>query len=412
MSRISKRIVSLVLVIFLTLPLTGCWDSRELEEQAFVMAMGVDQAENGLLLFTFQLAVPKGMPGTAATGTEKEGSFTNISVKAATLFAAINILNSCIDRTINLTHTKLYIVGEKMAKNDPYPFRAFTRYREVRQDIYIMVAKGTAKEILEAFAPIPKTTPAKFIEVLIKNTGSTGLVPTTQLADYISRLESNSGEPLLMLIGKSHGLTNPPKNKVFSTAPYVPGQIPRSGGNPVEVIGAAIFKHSKMVGTFTGSENRVRELITGEFRHGFINFPDPEQPGRFLAIELKQNSAPKIKVAFHGDIPTININVVLEGDLAIEQGAVDYTRPDRLKVLEQYTNNDLEKILRNTIKKGQDMGSDVFGLGDVARHNFATWEEWNNVHWNDKFSKAKIVVHVDFSIRRIGLRFEQAKPVS
>ncbi|HEX3032495.1 MAG TPA: Ger(x)C family spore germination protein, partial [Bacillota bacterium] len=337
-------------------------------------------------------------------------SFTTVSVKATTLFAAINLLNSCIDRTINLTHTKLYIVGEELAKRDPFPFRAFSRFREVRQDIYILVAQGTAREVLDAFNPSPKTTPSKFIEVMVKNTGATGLIPTTQLKDYITKLESNSGEPLVMLIGKSNGLSSTHKSKIIATAPYVPGEIPRAGGNPVETIGAAVFRHEKMVGKLTGSENRVREYVTGEFKSGFINFPDPIQPGKYVGLEMKQYSHPKIRITFEDKVPVISVNIVAEGDLAIEQGTYVYSDPDKLKILEGAAEKHLEKLTVDVIKKCQAMGSDVFDFGDVARRNFRTWDEWNNLHWDSLFPTARVTVNMDFGIRRIGVRFEPATP--
>ncbi len=39
------------------------------------------------------------------------------------------------------------------------------------------------------------------------------------------------------------------------------GQVPKRGGNPVQLIGSAVFKEGKMIGKLTGEETRIAILL-------------------------------------------------------------------------------------------------------------------------------------------------------
>ena len=46
----------IIFVFFLAFVLTGCWDRVELEEQAYVIVIGIDQGKGNLLSVTYQIA--------------------------------------------------------------------------------------------------------------------------------------------------------------------------------------------------------------------------------------------------------------------------------------------------------------------------------------------------------------------
>ncbi|HHW70674.1 MAG TPA: hypothetical protein GX392_04950 [Clostridiales bacterium] len=56
--------VTLVIILFvIILFLCGCWDQIEIEKNAFILGIGLDKSEDGLLNITYQIAVPSGVKG-------------------------------------------------------------------------------------------------------------------------------------------------------------------------------------------------------------------------------------------------------------------------------------------------------------------------------------------------------------
>ena len=43
--------------------LTGCWDKVEIEDLAYVIAIGLDKTEGENLVITYQIAIPEGGEG-------------------------------------------------------------------------------------------------------------------------------------------------------------------------------------------------------------------------------------------------------------------------------------------------------------------------------------------------------------
>ncbi|MFZ3171614.1 MAG: Ger(x)C family spore germination protein [Carboxydocellales bacterium] len=407
-----KRIFSLLLLLLVVTTLTGCWDRKELEEQAFVLTIGLDKCPVAeTYIWTFQIAIPQAMAGNVGvSGVSSTGkSSVNVSVEATTLFGAVNLLNSFIDRKANLMHAKIIVVSEELARKDPAPFRSIIRYRELRRNIFVMVSEGKAKDIISTYQPVLEQNPAKFIETLILNSNFTGLMPNTQLTDYLIDQESEAIEATTILVGKTGGLGHK-KLKAELTAPYLPGEIPREGGNDSEIIGVAIFRGTKMVGKLNGSENRIMGSLNGRLKRMFISFPDPQSPGKFVALDVRVGSPPKIKVNLQGERPLINVHLSFEADILSIQSEIDYTRPEMLKKLENSAVKLVSEATLKVIKKAQAMHTDVFGFGNQARHLVNTWDQWEKLNWKQLFPQAETKVTVDFAIRRFGVMYQPIKP--
>lgn len=289
-----KRYISGLLLCIILVNCLGCWDKRELEDQAFVMSLAIDKGETCKFLWSFRIAIPRQMAGGQGGGGGGGGGKTNtvVSVEANTLFDALNLLNTFIDRKANMMHAKIVIIGEKLAKQGNLPLQSLIRYREIRRTLFVLVAKGKAKDIFLKHKPSLEQNPAKFFEEIAANRSYTGLSPKSQLHDFLMRTQSLDQQPVTMLVGLSRGLPKKKAKLQGDAAPYISGEVPRVGDTPTEVIGSAVFKDGKMVGTLTGSETRATEMVTGEFMRGFVGVPDPLVPGQFVSLDVKSSSSP------------------------------------------------------------------------------------------------------------------------
>ena len=74
------------------------------------------------------------------------------------------------------------------------------RYREYRAAMFVVVARGTAKNFLEKNKPVFVTSMAKYYEETLVNGQETGYFLGTTLHEYYTRLKSKSGQPYIALV--------------------------------------------------------------------------------------------------------------------------------------------------------------------------------------------------------------------
>lgn len=149
-----RRNFSFFLVFLLIFILTGCWSSKELNKIAIITALGIDKTENG-----FQLSVQVINPGEIA---EKNSSGRTEVIRykksGATIQEAFRKLTLDVPRVIYLSHLRVVIFGEDMAKAGIGKALDFlSRDHEMRSDFYLTVAKGSnASDILNVETPQEK----------------------------------------------------------------------------------------------------------------------------------------------------------------------------------------------------------------------------------------------------------------
>ena len=110
-----KKIFFLIPIFFV---LSGCYDSKEPNDIAYVVALGIDSAEDENYEFTIQFAKTTQISGGASQEGGKEGSniLEIISVKAPTVYSGINVANQVVSKRFTLAHTKLIVISDEIAK--------------------------------------------------------------------------------------------------------------------------------------------------------------------------------------------------------------------------------------------------------------------------------------------------------
>lgn len=96
--------------------LTGRWDQLELEEQAYVVVMGLDKGASGMVDVTFQIANPQ-VGSTDKGSAQNEPPSDTVTFSTPDILSAKDIANSIVTRTISFSHLRTIIVGEELAKS-------------------------------------------------------------------------------------------------------------------------------------------------------------------------------------------------------------------------------------------------------------------------------------------------------
>lgn len=402
----SARPRRLLLLLVLTLLLSGCWDRKEIEDMGFVLAMGVDKAEDeGHVGVTFQVAVPRTITGGGSGGgggAAKQGAANAPPVmvervKQTTIYEAIRDLETFTNRRISLVQLRLVIVGRDLAKESVGEHLGLlTRQREIRQGIVVMMADGTAEEALRA-NPVMEHDPSLFLEDLTRRAFErTARAPRVTLHQFLANYEGKAQEPVLPIV------------RPYVTPTSLVGHAPE---HKLQMAGTAVIRHDRLACDLSPQETQIMLMLTRRMRTLVERIPVPEMPGASLTIELSAESG-STKTDVSGPEPSFTVRLRTEGELKEAERLPDsLVTPAGMKRLGEITARQLQAEANALVSKFQkECNADAIGFGRELLPRFLDYRAWERYNWRSHFPKARIAIQVESFIRRAGMTVEKATP--
>jgi spore germination protein KC len=393
-------------ILILVCLLTGCWDRKELEQMSYATAIGLDIPEGVNLNekqavdVTFQFSNPK-LNIRGATGQVDKGEKNIITLTAPDFITAKNLANSFVTRQISFSHAKTIVVSEELAKSDMFLRFIGTalKEREVRRETSIIVSEGKAAEFIRKNKPEMMIRPHKYYQFIIDRSVETGLVPEAT----INRLFAITDGDADLFLAISGSVSEKREGSSFQEEDqYFAGSVPKKGGNPVQLIGSAVFKEGKMIGKLTGEETRATLLLdnTSRIEDMFVSFNDPVEKKYKVAVRVKKKTATDIKIKLRKGPPKINVKVPLEIELLSVPSMVDYAGDMKKQmILKKWIEKEIENNMVPLVEKTQkEYKSEPFYWSLAVRPLFSTtkaYEEWDWTNKNYPFADITIDVQVD-----------------
>lgn len=406
MQRQNKKRYILLLMGLLMLFNSGCFGGRETDQVALVIAVGLDKGKKEALEMTVVIANPLAF-ATGDGGAGDAEPFFITSVEGPTVWECYTLLNTYVSRELTLHHTNAYIFGEELSRSGLRPYiMALLRQREVRRGSHVFICNGKAKEFLKTNKPMLEIFPGKLFDLMSFLSERTGFVSDRDLHDAYLTMNNLHSSATLPMVGvqKEEEQRTERDARESLKAPYLPGDIPREGGNKVEFVGTAVFNNDKMVGKLTADENRTMLLLQGRLISSNFSFEDPGKSGRMIAVALNQAKAPDIRFTLDNNRLIINQTVFLEGEIFSIQSGINYENPKQKWIIEDALEKTQENLARKLIQKSKDEGwGDIFRYDTRYRRELSTWEEWRNLPWKEMYMQAEINVDVKANFRRTGL---------
>lgn len=414
MPRRNRASLGLIIILFTVLS-TGCWGVSETDELAYILAMGIDKGEVNIIRATFQIAIPKALAGGEGGGGDEP--VLNISVEAASIFGALQLANAFVSRELTFIHNRMVVVSDEIAREGLNRYiNPLIRSREIRRNTFIMVTRGSSKDFLEKNKPVLEINPSQQFELLLGEAGKVGFMVDTTLNDFYNSAKLPGRQPVITLVGitakdkKGEENTATRGEMIKREVAYLPGEVPREGGNEIESIGLAAFRGDKLAGYLDGAETRYYQMISADFQKAIFTFPDPEKPDTdIIVIEIKAGRSPDKGVRFVGGEPLIDVNIILEGEIRSLQSGINYEGGEKLKELEKFLEDSIAREVLAVIKKTQgEFKSDIYGFGESTRKYFWTYPAWESYNWHEVYPQTEVNVKVDMRIRRSGLMIRTA----
>lgn len=228
------KTIRIFLMLCLCMMLCAC-TGTEPNDVAYVVAMGFDKADNDNYMITIQFARPTQISGGASEEGGKSGSeiVENIVLEAPDVYSALGLANHIVSKKFTLAHAKLMVFSAEVAKDGIEDImETVARNEEIRPDIYLSVARNTAREYLFSVKPIIEVNPAKYYQLVYENNDSLGVVQNTAI-DFYFNARSKNHENAVPIAGEVRDSSQNEKSVLEDdkTAPIekIEGEASKSG---------------------------------------------------------------------------------------------------------------------------------------------------------------------------------------
>jgi spore germination protein KC len=280
---------------------------------------------------------------------------------------------------------------------------------------------------MHAMNPVLERDPQRFIEQMTYNYRLNGMLPAvSQIHSYLSAVNTGYASPLTYYAairedggaqgggqsggqgdaqggaqGGGQGGAQGGTQSARAEGRFTSGELPRTGGPNMEMLGAAVFKGERMVGVLTGDDMRLALMVQDRFLHGLFTMPDPADPNLFLSLDLRRGRGVNMDVDLSGQRPRVTGLITLEAELLAIQSHID---PDRQVVVEQSVADNLRTGIARVIAQSQQWQADVGALGRRVVTRFLTVEQWDAYDWPRRYPQAEVNLEVLVRLRRFGIQ--------
>ena len=369
-----------------------------IDNLAFVNAIGIDLADNNNYKISFQFTKPN---SSSSEGSTSDNTPIINTVETSSISSAINLMNSYVGKELNMSHCKLIVFSEKVAvrgiADDVY---SLVNNTQIRPSSNIVITKTDAKYYLENSKPSLENLFTTYYEIFPNSSEYTGYLSNITIGNFFDALISKTANPCAILGGS----ISTSENDLDIYAPSSPedsGNIKSnetsiSGKRGSENIGLAVFKGDKLIGELTAIETVCYSVLNDAVNGFLITIPNPENAEKYLDVYLLNDNKPKIKVDIINDTPYITIDCCFTGKLYSISQDSNYMDANVLNNISEAVNSYMKSQLSSYLyKTSKEFGSDINGLGKFALSSFTTTTEFDNYDWLSNYKNAFFNINVD-----------------
>ncbi len=373
-------LIKIIVCIALILGMTGCWNRRELDTLAILMGIGLDKPmDNGNIQLTAQIIEPERLKVPKQEGgSGDKKAFWNAKSTGNTVFDALRNFTHESSRKVYLPDNQVIIFGRDIAKEGVQKYiDFFTRDHETRLNVWVLVARDSAGEILDVESKFGKI-PAKNIADLAEAQNATSQTSIVTLKQFLARLMSKTTAPIAPFIEVTG--TDKEKSVVISET--------------------AVFKRDKLAGRLDKTETRGLLWVIGKVKSGIIVVDCPDGNGTASLEIIRAGS--KITAEMKDNRIYFKIKITEEGNLGDQSCPENLTEQSKIEVLEKEKAEAIKGEIMAAFKKACELDADIFGFGEAIHKKYP--RVWKNMEsrWGEIFPDIELEITVDAKLRRSG----------
>jgi len=334
-------------LFLLILPLSGCWDNRDINHRVLPVVLGVSLIDEQYRVF---LEIP-----------EPEKDTTNIKIISGTgetITKAVDTISRNLESSVDLLHVKLILIDRKTAEEGVKDIIAgFMRSREVSPKALVAICNQDIDEFFSKLSDLKEIHGTAMFDFFEKNAGWNPDIALTRIWEVYRSIHSYTRDVAIPLI--------------------VTGKM-----TAIEQSGSAVIKNGKMVEQISADETLLFNSFDGESTNG------------------------NIEVLNHASVMIIGNSMRHKSELIDKQPILQSRINLKVVILETRGNatstlvkKELNKLLtdrfNNMFVKIQKSEADILGIGQFYRNKLTRKElkNWRSVYYPNM--KMNIQFHID-----------------
>lgn len=326
----------IIILLTLTLALTGCFSYRDVNRVVFVMSVGIDVDEHDNPVLYVEAFHGFRAP-QASEGQESRLIFTG---SGKTVFEAIRHINRSSAFKLNYTQNKAVIFSEKAAELGLDKFLdVLFRDQELLTRQFIYVSKVDIEELMdikmqeEEFLGIFLFDLAENMPILTKR-------PYMRIDDFYINRKLGSKINVLFTISK---LGNPFIDRI-------------------DLSTLVIMNEDKMISELNHDETFIYSIIDDNLQSGYITIPNPQVPDMLITLEiLKSNTKTSVKYNDSGNID-ITKEVNMRATIAEVQGTFTLSSSKERHILQENAEKKIKMDSMALYEKYREDDIDIYNL--------------------------------------------------
>lgn len=351
----------LIILLFCSLLLGGCWDEKHYKDVTNVSLFGVEGQPGKIKA---QFAFPIFEDGSI--------SYSTITGKGTTVLGAKNDTNT--KEGLDIAELQVLLISEESAKSDLYKYiDALYRDPRNRLSAHMAIVQGELAPYFEPHESMGKDISTYYSE----------LIDTAVRYTSVPKVDIQQVCRLLF------------EEDIALALPYI--NIGKESGTP-EIAGTALFNKREFTGEVLDKKESVffNLLRTEKGKYSRLSYMWKSDKGESpLTVDV---------ISIHKDweISDNKIDASYKIKLSVEEFPHDsLDNKKTVKEVEDYLSKELTKDFTKVIKKLQEAKSDAVGFGRSVRAFHPTL--WEKGDWSDTFSELPISVKVKAEILRTGI---------
>ena len=196
MNKWIRNIFIFMIILVFIFAFSSSYSSLNIDNLTYVLAIGIDTSDDNKLEVSFHFSNP--IPAESSA-SEKVTPIIN-TVTASSLSNAINLVNGYQGRQLNLSHCKVIIFSEKIAKmgisDEVYTLINDT---QIRPSANIIISKCNAKYYMSQLNAEIENLLSRYYEVFTDSSKYVGHMPNATIGDFFNSLICETCEPYAIL---------------------------------------------------------------------------------------------------------------------------------------------------------------------------------------------------------------------
>lgn len=366
------------ILIFSSLLITSDFqEHNDIESFYYATAIGIDKGPNNNIILTIQLATPASSNSSSSSSSQSSKSAL-YSTECTSINFGLSIFNNYLSKKVDLSHCTAVIFSEEISKLGIKDYiSTLVHNTEIRPTCNIIICNETAEKALECISNSDENISARLYKFIVNSAEYTSYSINPEITELFTNISDNG----------------------YGIATY--GKISE---DTLQNDGIAVFKEDKFITKLNIIDSVCYSIIQNKLENCILTIPNPFITEEKLDIQIKPKKNTKISVHLIDGIPFIEINISIESALANTYFDFDYTSNKNIEILENATNEYLEKIITIYLYKiSYELNTDICDFKNKLANNYLTIEEFNKINWDAIYPNSYFKINIQNTLNYSGL---------